>query len=527
MALIDKDKKQEAEKLEYNTSNTAEPKKLNGVDDKTTKTINSTFTASDSQKQLDTNTSNALTNLGNLTNKNSLVSKETYDILGSSFQKPSSVVAADKWIANQLGIIQSGKTSWSDEVSGMMEKIANREKFSYDVDSDPLFQQALASSMNSGKIAMQDTIGQASALTGGYGSTYATTAGNQAYNSFIEDAYNNLPQYYQMAMEAYQMEGDELYRQLGMYTDADDREYNRNVTAYDATYQHRNQMYNEAYQQFRDTKTDALNMANLQLSEHGQLVSDAYNYYNASSNYSDSMYNREYNSWLDTVNQAFKNAELLNSDYWSQMDFNEDQRQFNLNLQEEQRQYNATYEQNDRHHSEEMTYKNNTLAEDRRQFNVSHGDTDGNGVLSQEEIAAFNAQEAKKKGDNTLTTTEINGIQKAYSEAGGGEKGYDAVTNYLKGLGITVDSEIIDSYIGTASAEKGLPAYYQTWTISKDTTNHDNPLKAGNEDMNDKYTNLNGETMTYKELKEAVNSSNLTEEEKKAFLKSLREQGKK
>jgi hypothetical protein len=48
--------------------------------------------------------------------------------------------------------------------------------------------------MNSGKSAMQDTIGQASALTGGYGSTYATSAGNQAYNAFIEDAYNNLPE---------------------------------------------------------------------------------------------------------------------------------------------------------------------------------------------------------------------------------------------------------------------------------------------------------------------------------------------
>ena len=85
-----------------------------------------------------------------------------------------------------------------------MTQIQNREDFEYDVDKDPLFQQALASAMNSGKTAMQDTIGQASALTGGYGSTYATSVGNQAYNAYIEDAYNNLPEYYNMALQAYQ-----------------------------------------------------------------------------------------------------------------------------------------------------------------------------------------------------------------------------------------------------------------------------------------------------------------------------------
>ena len=81
-----------------------------------------------------------------------------------------------------------------------MGQIQNRDKFSYDVDNDVLFQQYLASSMASGKTAMQDTMGQASALTGGYGSTYATSAANQQYNAYIQDAYNNLPEYYQMAM---------------------------------------------------------------------------------------------------------------------------------------------------------------------------------------------------------------------------------------------------------------------------------------------------------------------------------------
>jgi hypothetical protein len=207
-------------------------------------------------------------------------------------------------------------------VKDMMSQIQNRDKFSYDVDSDPLFQQALASSMNSGKQAMQDTIGQASALTGGYGSTYATSAGNQAYNAFIEDAYDNLPQYYQMAREAYQMEGEEMYKQFGMLSELDDKEYNRNIAAYDATYQHRNRLYDESYNQFRDNKSDLFAMANLQISEHGQRVSDAYNYYSAASDYADSMYEREYNSWLDSVNMAWKEIEIFNNDAIADRDYN-------------------------------------------------------------------------------------------------------------------------------------------------------------------------------------------------------------
>ena len=150
MALTEKEKKQEEMNVKNETAsanNTATGNSLKGVDEATTQKMNSTFTASDNQVNAQNNANSALTNLGNLTNKDKLVSDKTYDILGSSFQKPESVKAADKWIANQLSVIQSGKTSYTDQVKNMMDKISGREKFSYDVDSDPLFQQALASAM--------------------------------------------------------------------------------------------------------------------------------------------------------------------------------------------------------------------------------------------------------------------------------------------------------------------------------------------------------------------------------------------
>ena len=314
----ERNEKIDAEGLPYaKTNNYVKPK---GVDDATYNKINSQYTKSEDVQNWDSKTNDAYTNFYQEANKKDIISQDVRNALNSQFSAPSAVTEADAYLSEKLQQIQSGRTSYTDQVKAMMDKITNREKFSYDVDTDPLFQQALASAINNGKQAMQDTIGQASALTGGYGSTYATTAGNQAYNAFIEDAYDNLPQYYQMALEAYQMEGDELYRQFGVFSELDDKEFNRNVAAYDATYQYRNRLYDESYNMFRDTKNDAFAMANLQLNEHNQLVSDAYNLYNATSNEADKLYEREYNSWLDSVNMAYQNAQLSNNDYWKESD---------------------------------------------------------------------------------------------------------------------------------------------------------------------------------------------------------------
>ena len=167
-----------------------------------------------------------------------------------------------------LDKINAGKTSYTDQIKELMAQIQGRDPFSYDVDSDMLFQQYLGSMMNSGQTAMRDTIGQASALTGGYGSTYATSAGNQAYNQYIQEAYNNLPEYYNMAMQAYQMEGDEMYNQLAMLNSADATEYGRLVDSYSANSSMANQLYAQEYQAYSDDQNKWLNIANMQNSDY-------------------------------------------------------------------------------------------------------------------------------------------------------------------------------------------------------------------------------------------------------------------
>ena len=397
--------------------NASNAEKLPGRTDELYERAHETFKQSDESLDNYETVKESKSNYKEIASKKDIISKDVKDDLNLNFDKPTSVKQADKYLASQLEKIQSGRTSYSDQVRDMMDKIMNREKFSYDVDNDPLFQQALASATNSGKQAMQDTIGQASALTGGYGSTYATSAGNQAYNSFIEDAYDNLPQYYQMALDAYQMEGEEMYRQFGVVSEMDDKEFNRNVAAYDATYQHRNQMYNEAYGEFRDTKNDAFNMANLQLNEHGQRVSDAYNLYNADLAYADSMYEKEYTQWADKVNLA-----------WKEKEFDEGVREFE-----------KQYAQNEDHFTRGQEF---TASENQKQRDWQTIESQKDRDFTASENAKSRAASASRGGSGggsgkpqNLSQSDINQIDKIIGKKNSFEGRIAEIYSYLSAAG--------------------------------------------------------------------------------------------
>lgn len=54
---------------------------------------------------------------------------------------------------------------------------------------------------------MQDTMGQAAALTGGYGNSYAQGVGQQAYQGYLQQLNDNVPQLQAQALQTYQVGG--------------------------------------------------------------------------------------------------------------------------------------------------------------------------------------------------------------------------------------------------------------------------------------------------------------------------------
>lgn len=123
-----------------------------------------------------------------------------------------------------------GNQQQFDEI---MDKILNREKFSYNLNGDALYQQYKDKYIKQGKMAMGDAIGQASAMTGGYGNSYAQSVGQQAYQAQLDNLNDIVPELYQMALDKYNMEGQDLYNQYGMLSDDRTRAYGEWKDGYD------------------------------------------------------------------------------------------------------------------------------------------------------------------------------------------------------------------------------------------------------------------------------------------------------
>lgn len=133
---------------------------------------------------------------------------------------------------NELnGIIAKQPSAFQSEYMGQLTNILNqilgRGSFQYNAASDPMYQMYAQQYQQQGKQAMQDTMGQAAALTGGYGSSYASTAGNQAYQQYLTRLNDKQTDLYNQALTAYNQEGDRLQQQYSLLNDAYNNEYGR------------------------------------------------------------------------------------------------------------------------------------------------------------------------------------------------------------------------------------------------------------------------------------------------------------
>jgi hypothetical protein len=108
-----------------------------------------------------------------------------------------------------------------------MNMIKDRDPFSYDLNSDALYNQYKDQYIQQGQMAMMDTMGQANAMTGGYGNSYAQTVGQQAYNQQLNQLNNIVPELYGMAYDKYQQEGQDLLNMYSMYLDRENQDYGR------------------------------------------------------------------------------------------------------------------------------------------------------------------------------------------------------------------------------------------------------------------------------------------------------------
>ena len=149
-------------------------------------------------------------------------------------------------------------------------------------EQDEMWQQYKSQYTALGKQAMADTMGAAAGLTGGYGSTYSQNAGQQAYNSYLTQLNEMIPELYGMALNKYQLEGDQLN------------------TAFNAA----NTLYGNDYSEYRD-----------KVSDYNTDRDFLYRVYSDQYDKGETSFNNRYNmlsSLADTYNNDYYNKQELN-----------------------------------------------------------------------------------------------------------------------------------------------------------------------------------------------------------------------
>lgn len=152
----------------------------------------------------------------------------------------------------------SGK--YDAQLQDIYNQIVGRDKFSYNLNEDAMFRQYQDQYVNQGRMAMMDTMGQAAQLTGGYGNSYASTAGNQAFQGYLQQLNNVMPELYGMALDQYNQEGQNLLNQYSMMHGMAQDEYGKYQDSLNQYWQNVNYQkdladdaYNRGYENWYNT----------------------------------------------------------------------------------------------------------------------------------------------------------------------------------------------------------------------------------------------------------------------------------
>lgn len=164
-------------------------------------------------------------------------------------------MASDKLTSLESKLNQPG--TFNEQLKALTDKMLNQDPFSYDFNADPLYQQYKNQYTTLGQSAMRDTIGNAAALTGGYASTAATSAGQQAYNAYLGQLNNVIPELYNAAYSRYQNDRNDLYNQISMLAGLDDTEHSRLMDSLGYYSDKENTLYNRDYTARRDAVSDS------------------------------------------------------------------------------------------------------------------------------------------------------------------------------------------------------------------------------------------------------------------------------
>lgn len=162
-------------------------------------------------------------------------------------------------------------STYGNQISNKLNQILTNPSFTYDVEKDPNFQKYKQNYVELGEDAVQNAVASNAGLTGGYGQSYSAKAAAQANQQYITRMTERIPELMNAAMQKYQMEQDEAYKQFGALQTEENRLYGQHRDTVGDYYKDLNALttgYNQAkeqennqrafdYQQSRDEVSDS------------------------------------------------------------------------------------------------------------------------------------------------------------------------------------------------------------------------------------------------------------------------------
>lgn len=172
--------------------------------------------------------------------------------------------------------------TWADVLNHKVTNYINQDPYSYKSQNDASYQAAKDQYTKTGQQAMKDTMAQASAMTGGYGNTYAQSAGQQQYNAQMDNLSQKAIEYEQQAYNRYVSDREQQLNTINALQNLDNTEYSRNrdaINDYNTFLNYLQNKYTTLKSVDDDTFNREYNVWQQQLGAQGTLLSTAQNNY--------------------------------------------------------------------------------------------------------------------------------------------------------------------------------------------------------------------------------------------------------
>lgn len=136
---------------------------------------------------------------------------------------------------NKLAEVENARpadftSKYRAQIDDLLNKIYGDKGFNYtaeDLQNDDLYKMYAQQYQQSASRAMRDTMGQAQAASGGYGSTYAQQVGQQAYDQTMSGLNDKVLDFRDRAYQTYLNNQSNRYNQLNAFQTQDNTDYGR------------------------------------------------------------------------------------------------------------------------------------------------------------------------------------------------------------------------------------------------------------------------------------------------------------